>query len=379
MNRIAFTFVMMFLLSHAGFADDSPTDESKPSSDAITEKTSDSPVDSFYQEVDIQRFPRFFLQGMSVNQQIRCRITSKFDVYAADEKGKRKALQVITAAKLVEADSLSQAVFTQSLAEMVGTEYTFVIDAFSEVVSMTGQVGDVQAVEFRKPKTQGVLVSNVIDEDGWKELAQLTLFQPPKLSRSSGRSSRSFVRKTTHDWGSLGSWYGKTTFTGRAYGRDTKRYGFQHQLEYRPPNRDPGGKAGPGNEGRGNAGPGNARPGNAGRRNVGAMNAGGRGAKGAAGNGPGMTDLPFEIANAQFKMYEGSGEILYDTKERRVTRATEVFHARGVISATMLGLPTNVSLDERQVFTIAITAARKLSVPRSLQRESSAGSRPSED
>ena len=216
---------------------------------------------------------------------------------------------------------------------MVGTKYTYEIDSFSEVVSMTGHKENREAVDFRKPRTQGVLVSNVIDEDGWKELAQLTLFQPPVLSRTSRRSARSFVRKTTHDWGSLGRWYGKTTFTGRPYGRDTKRFGFQHELEYLAPNQQGRveGKVGP--------------------------------HKSAAEN-----DLPFEIAQAQFKMYEGAGEIVYDTKEKRVKRASEVFHARGAIAATMLGLPTTVSLDERQIFTITITAARSLRVPARLRR-----------
>ena len=333
MNRFAFALLPAFWMSLSMGSLLNAADDSEPSQFRANPKgaSPENPVDIFYQQVDIQRFPRFLLQGMSVNQQIRCRVTSQFRVQPADEHGKRTAVQVITDAKLVEGDPLSQAVFIQSLAAMVGREYTYVIDSFSEVTSMAGHEENREAIEFRKPKTQGVFVSSLIDKDGWRELAQLTLFQPPVYSRTRRRSGRSFVRKTTHDWGSLGSWYGKTTFTGRPSGRDTKHFQFQHELEYRSPDQ------------------------------------GDRGIdKQAPPKAAADTDLPFEIVQAQFKMYEGWGEIDYNTKEDRVTRAREVFHARGSIAAKMLGLPTKISLDEKQVFTITITAAKKLRVPGSL-------------
>lgn len=65
-------------------------------------------------------------------------------------------------------------------------------------------------------------------------------------------------------------------------------------------------------------------------------------------------------------MYEGAGEILYDTQKKRVRQAMEVFHARGMIAANMLGMPSKVSLVERQVFTI--TTPQQLRVPESLRR-----------
>jgi hypothetical protein len=113
---------------------------------------------------------------------------------------------VITDAKLIEADPLSQAVFRQSIASMVGKTYRFEVDRFSRVISMNGHEDNVVAEDVQKLDSKGVLISNVIDEDGWKELAELTLLQPPELSRSSRSSHHSFVRKTEHDLGELGSW-----------------------------------------------------------------------------------------------------------------------------------------------------------------------------
>lgn len=61
-------------------------------------------------------------------------------------------------------------------------------------------------------------------------------------------------------------------------------------------------------------------------------------------NGEVANALPFEITQTQFKMYEGAGEILYDTQKKRVKQAMEVFRARGMIAANMLGMPSTVSL-----------------------------------
>lgn len=273
----------------------------------------DGPAETFYQRVDIQRSPQFAVQGVNVNQQIHYRILSSFQVYPPDERGRRKAVQTITDATLVEADPLSHAVFTQSLSEMQGRTFTFQVGKFSEVVSMEGHQDNTKSIEVKKPKSKGMLVSSVIDEDGWKELAQLTLFQPPQT----GQTGRSFTRKTTHDWGALGSWYGKTNFTPSAESRNKQKFSYQHHLEYIPPNKEAGK----------------------------------------------MQDaLPFEIESAKFRAYEAWGEIQYDTKHRRVTNVREVFHARGVIATSMLGIPSTVKVNEKQVFTIAVTGQRLLKV-----------------
>ena len=74
------------------------------------------------------------------------------------------------------------------------------------MISTKGHPDNVVAVNVQKLGSKGVLISNVIDEGCWKELAELTLFQPPELSRSSRSSRNSFVRKKEHDWGELGGW-----------------------------------------------------------------------------------------------------------------------------------------------------------------------------
>lgn len=268
--------------------------------------------ETFYQQVEIQRLPRFSIQGMLLNQQIRYRIHSTFELYPPDTRGHRIAKQTILDTFLLESDPLSRTAFEQSLIRMRGLCFTYELDKFSKVISMKNQRDSSEIVEVENPRSRGMLVTTVIDEDGWKELAQLTLFQPPV-----GRSARQFSRKTTHDWDALGSWYGKTDFVGRPAGKNRRRFDYQHTLEYQPPD----------------------------------------------ASKPIRQKLPFEIQQADFKTYEAFGQIFYDTKQKRVSSAQEVFHAKGIVTAKMFGVATNVELQERQIFQIEVTAQRVLQIP----------------
>ncbi len=303
MNRFANCLILVALTAALGFSQ-----ESDRSSNETEERS-----ETFYQQVEIQRLPRFSLQGMFIQQQIRYRILSTFELHAPDSKGHRIAKQTISDTALIEADPLSKATFEQSLIAMRGLTITYELDKFSRVVSMDDQPDNTKTIEVDSPNSKGMLITNVIDKDGWRELAELTLFQPP-----TGRSNRTFARKTTHDWGALGSWYGKTDFISKAGGRNRRRFSYKHDLEYRPPD-----------------------------------------VKADAQPNP----LPFTINQANFRTYEASGEILYDTKDKFVTFVREVFHAKGSIS--LLEAATKVDLEERQVFTIEVTRQRTLRIPES--------------
>ncbi len=268
----------------------------------------ESPVAaSFYQELDVRRAPQFVVQGVNVAQQIHYQVRSSFVVYEQDAKGDFKAVQTIENATLVEADSISQAVFAQSLAMLQGKKFTYSLDKHHEVMSMIGSEGTTEVVPIEKPDSMGALVTTVIDDDGWKELAELTLFSPLNPSRP----KEPFVRKAEHDWGSLGSWYGKTTFIRAGLQRGISVFRYQHELEYIKPN--------------------------------------GKGA------------LPFEIVNAKFQAYEAGGVIQFDSKTNRVQRVQERFHAKGVVDAIWLGIETSVAIDEQQEFTINLTGYQKKS------------------
>ena len=66
-----------------------------------------------------------------------------------------------------------------------------------------------QAARVERGAEAGFMVTSVMDEDGWKEMAQLSFFVPEE--QTSG--SQTWVRKMTHDFGPLGSWAGETHYT----------------------------------------------------------------------------------------------------------------------------------------------------------------------
>jgi len=284
-----------------------------------TETPPEKVVATFYQQIDIQRNPRFFLEGMQVDQQIHYQIVSAFELFAPDDQGDFKATQTINDAILVQADPLSQMVFTESLAKMKGRSINYKVNQFGEVISMEGHLDNTNAVAVNQPKSQGMLVSTVIDADGWKELAQLTLFHPPQAVPS----KKPFVRQTSHDWGSLGSWYGQTHFSGHKVDKTRQRFTYRHQLEYFPPNK----------------------------------------------KGPNISALPFSIENAKFHLNNGTGDIQYDSKQQHVTAVRELFHAKGSVTTSILGAESNIEIEEQQIFTIEVAGFQKLTTSDSAPRQ----------
>ena len=134
------------------------------SSSEVTEE----PTETFYQEIDIQRNPQFVVQGLNVVQQIHYQIMSSFQVFAPNDKGNRKAIQTVESTALLKADAISQTVFAKSLAEMKGQKYTYTMDEDGEITSVSGHQGNMKAVEVRQSDSKGMMMSSVIDEDGWK-------------------------------------------------------------------------------------------------------------------------------------------------------------------------------------------------------------------
>jgi hypothetical protein len=146
------------------------------------------------------------------------------------------------------------------------------------------------------------LLWSFLDRDGWKELAQATLFLPEEPSGSRAKWSR----KLTHAWGPLGSWSGRTVYgyTGKQGNQD--RIGYVLDMAYRPP------------------------------------------AGAAAGA------LPFMVVRAAFQPQAAGGAILYDRRKARVAAAEEAFHVKGALVIDVLGLATAIEMDEAQNFRLRV-------------------------
>jgi hypothetical protein len=150
------------------------------------------------------------------------------------------------------------------------------------------------------------MLTSVIDEDGWKELAELSFFRPRPAEPARASGPESWTRQMTHDWSPLGSWYGTTSFAPMSNGNDLQQFRFTHSMTYKPP------------------------------------------------TGDGAT--PFKISSAVFQPLVTAGTIQYDPQLGHVVEAQETFHVRGKVDVELLGQPVPIELEEKQVLTVRITS-----------------------
>jgi hypothetical protein len=255
-----------------------------------------------YQEVAIQRQPTFSVQGVEIRQDVRYRIWSKLEVSAPADDGNYQVVQFVENTQLEDADELSRKAYEKSLTALHRQQFTFLLNPQNEVIRFAGHESESSSVSVDLESSNGFLLTTVIDEDGWKELTQLTFFRPAEEVKQ----GLTYERQMTHNWQPLGSWFGTTRFVGRDSTSDQEQISYTHHLSYVAP--------------------------------------------GASTEG-----LPFRIVNADFKIDEASGTIAFDRQQRRISHAQERFQVSGVVQAELLGQTTSIQLRERQLLTIRVT------------------------
>lgn len=270
------------------------------------EQSQDQPAErgqskTLYQELDVKRTPRFAVLGVVTAQDLRYQMLSELRVGEADEKGLRTVEQTVKETRLIAADELSQAMFEQSLKALKGTEFSYKVNPSGDVVEFAGPPKGIKAANVAAKGAMGFLISSVMDEDGWKEMAQFSFFVPDGQTKG----KQGWSRPMTHDFGPLGSWSGKTNFARKGTQKGVQRIDYVHQMKYKPP-------------------------------------------------GKGRGDLPLAIKDAMFKPEAASGTIQFDTQSGRVQSAEERFLVRGAVSAEILGEALTVEIEEQQVITVRI-------------------------
>ncbi len=261
---------------------------------------------TLYQHIDVQRSPKFAVHGMAMDQRIRYAILSRLEVQARIQDGTRKVVQHVEETRLEQADDLSRSTFQSSLDDLRRRQFTFILNRDNEVIDFRGFKKNVIPLPVNILDSKGFMLTSVIDEDGWKELAELSFFQPPQPTAAETPTSRSWVRQMTHDWSPLGNWYGTTTFTPRPTEGPLASYDFVHAMTYNPP------------------------------------------LDGAA--------MPFRVSSAEFQPLQTSGTISYDPQIRRAVQAEETFHVRGNVAVELLGQSVPIQLEEKQLLTVRITS-----------------------
>jgi hypothetical protein len=256
---------------------------------------------TLYQELDIQRMPKLGMLGTVTVQDLRYQILSEIKPAPPDDEGSIAVSQVVLDTKLLKSDDLSRAMFQESLAALKGWQFTYKLNSRRMITEWKAAPPDGRkALGLDLKGAKGFLVTSVMDDDGWKELAQLSFFVPPTEN-----DSKSWRRSMQHNFGPLGSWYGETTFAPQAKRDGLEQIGFAHKMEYRPPEKDLG-------------------------------------------------ELPFKIEKAMLKPESAGGTLQFDTKAQRVVAAQEAFVVRGGMAVTVLGQGMEVEVEEQQLTTLRL-------------------------
>jgi hypothetical protein len=256
---------------------------------------------TLYQEIDVQRQPKFSILGSVTAQDLHYQMLSELRVGVADDKGLRKIEQYVRDTKLLKADELSQGMFEGSLRDLIGWQFTFQVNRRGDIIEWKGgPPAGRKAARVERGAELGFMVTSVMDEDGWKEMAQLSFFVPEEQTAG----SQTWVRKMTHDFGPLGSWVGETHYTPKeGQGSAPLQIDYIHKMAYKPP------------------------------------------AKGIGG-------LPFTVADATFKPEIAAGTFHYDKQAGRVMQVQERFLVKGSLATELLGQAAAVEMEEDQLITV---------------------------
>jgi hypothetical protein len=257
--------------------------------------------DEFFQHLVISRVSRYRILDLDMGQNVQYVLVSRFRVEKKNEDGGMVVEQKVEGVRLSNADPAMHAKLNDLLQKTKGATFTLTLNARREVTKFEGGPEALKVFAGANPLGgPSFLLWSFLDRDGWKEMAQLSFFQPPPSPRRGER----WQRPMTHSWGPLGNWDGKIHF--QANGKQTGRERFDYQLElaYKPP-------------------------------------------RSAAG-------LPFEIGKSRFQIQTARGVIAYQADRGQVAAAEERFHVRGVLAVSFLGAESAVQMDEMQIFQLRI-------------------------
>ncbi|MDA1050002.1 MAG: hypothetical protein O3C40_05920 [Planctomycetota bacterium] len=260
---------------------------------------------TLFQVVDIQRSPTFSIQGLETKQSLHYQVLSQLEIERDVDSRTTKVIQIVQDTRLVAADDLSRASFSKALDGLKRQQYTYRLNHRGEVIDFTGHKESRTTIALDLAAGAGFQLTSVIDEDGWKELAELTFVVPP----DGQQAGEPWKRQMTHDWGALGNWSGITTFSPQPPKEQLAQITFTREMNYTAP--------------------------------------------GASGGG-----LPFQIRHAAFELQRASGAIEFDVALQRVRKATESFDVRGTVSAELAGIEVQIELTEQQRIEIIVSDQR---------------------
>jgi hypothetical protein len=258
--------------------------------------------DKFFQEVIVSRQSTYRILGVEMGQKVQYGFVSSFTVEKVEEDGSFVFTQKVETARWGEGDEDLKTLLADSLRKTEGAKFELTVSPSGGITKFKGAQDPVKVFGDKNPLGgQTFLLWSFLDDDSWKEFAQITFLQPDKPLRK----GETWTRPFSHSWGPLGNWTGRTTYQALGKQAGLERIDYAHDLTYQPP-------------------------------------------KGAS------RDLPFKVQKADFKPQAAGGAILYHAAKGRVAAAEETFRVLGVLTLSVAGMEATVEMDEAQHFRLRV-------------------------
>jgi len=250
--------------------------------------------DKFHQELVTQQKSIFRVQGLLLQSGLQYRILSSLSVEKMNDDGSMDVKQKIEEANLLQADPLTQPLVLPQLKKMPGTVFTIHFNKNMEVTEFLSP--PIQAAIGRNGL--GLQMASLLDRDGWKEMAEVSFFQPNRPLKAGSQ----WDRIISHSWGDFGKWTGKVHYRYEGKQKSLHKIGYVLKLAHEAPK-------------------------------VGGENL---------------------VGKAAFQAQAAHGNIYFDADQGKVLSAEERFHVKGVLEINLLGQKTPVEMEEQQTFTLRL-------------------------
>lgn len=289
------------LQSRQGEEPDKPNDPVDPEPVRLQWKL--EPGQRLFQELLVTQKSSCQVQGMEITTGLKYLVLSRFTVEDVDSDGMVTIRQKVERTRLLEADSMAQSVFGDLLKKLSGKTFRLTLNPHMRIVDLYADEDAFPIAASGNPMAgQPLMMASLVDRDGWRELNQLTFFQPARTLKANDR----WQQPLTHSWGPLGDWKGQADYRYDGERDGLSRVAYNLKLTHQAPDNQ---------------------------------------ATGA---------LPFRPSDATFQTEKAGGIILFDRERGRVERAAERFHVRGTMAIELFGQKASIGIVEQQDFQLRI-------------------------
>ncbi len=284
--------------------EEEPTRPAAPTArDPVDLRWTLQPGEQLFQEVIVTQRSSCQVQGMEIAAGLKYLVLSSFRVENTTSDGNVVVLQRIEAARLLQADAMARSVLGDLLAKLAGKTFRWTLNGRMQIVALDADEDAFPIVAGGNPlQGQPLMMASLVDRDGWRELNQLTFFQPDRSLKTNDRWQQSL----THSWGPLGSWTGQAHYRYEGLEEGLDRVAYDLKLVHRQP------------------------------------------------DAQAASAMPFRPSAATFQTERAGGIILFDRNRGRVEEARETFHVRGSMTIELLGQSIPIGMAEQQDFELRI-------------------------